>query len=432
MITRALSAAIAAAVVFVVPASPPAAVPAALLPCAAPVVLPATAHPVAAEVAADLDALVSGNTAFAVDLYRVLASEPGNLFCSPLSISTALAMTYAGARTETEAEMAAALHFGLPQERLHQAFAELDDHLAGLDVGGELALRTANGLWLERSFPFLDSYLGLVKAHYGAEFRAADFVGAGEAARQEINAWTEGRTEGKIRDLVPAGAVNPATVLVLVNAIYFKAAWEDQFETGATVDAPFHASPDREAVVPMMNRTGTLAYGENELAQVVELPYSGGGMSMVVILPRSPDGLAELEAAFTANGLEEWTSTLGERRVALSFPRFRVERGFSLNDALGFLGMRRAFGDADFSGMVPGGGVFISEVLHKAFVDVDENGTEAAAATAVIMMRASMEMPGTPVTFRADHPFLFLIRDRATGSILFMGRVADPTTGGTE
>jgi serpin B len=425
MTIRALPTALAAVVVLAVSVAP-VAVAGAVRPIAAP--------PAAASSAADLEALVGGNTAFAVDLYRVLAKEPGNLFCSPLSISTALAMTYAGARTATEIEMAAALRFALPQERLHGAFAELDRRMSAVQARDRFTLRAANGLWLQTRFPFLESYLGLVKADYGAELRAADFVGAAEAARREINAWTQERTDGRIRDLVPAGALNPSTVLVLVNAIYFKAAWEDQFETGATVDAPFRVSPERDAVVPMMNRTGALAYRENELAQVVELPYGGGGMSMVVVLPRAPDGLAELEAALTAEWLEEWTSGLGERRVALSLPRFRVERGFSLNRALGSLGMRRAFGDADFSGMVEGGGVFVSEVLHKAFVDVDERGTEAAAATAVVGMMLSMawDAPETPVVFRADHPFLFLIRDRATGSILFMGRVADPATGGTE
>ncbi len=424
MVARNLPAALAAVVAL---AAAPLASPSAETVTARP-----AASPAARATTADLEVLVGGNTAFAVDLYRVLATEPGNLFCSPLSISTALAMTYAGARAETEIEMAATLHFGLPQERLHAAFAGLGDRLAGLEAEGDLTLRTANGLWLERSHPFLEPYLSLVKARYSAEFRAADFVGAAEAARQEINAWTEERTDGKIRELVPAGAVNPLTVLVLVNAIYFKAAWDDQFETAETDDTPFHMSRDRAEAVPMMHRTGTLAYGENELARLVELPYSGGGTSMVVVLPRSTDGLAKLEDALTAGRLEEWISALKIRRVALSLPRFRVERGFLLNDALSSLGMRRAFGDADFSGMVPGGGVFISEVLHKAFVDVNENGTEAAAATAVIMMRASAETPEAPVAFRADHPFLFLIRDRTTGSILFIGRVVDPTAGGSE
>lgn len=424
MVARALPAALAAVLALAVPSAAPA--------LAGAVAVRPAASPAASASDADLDALVRGNTAFALDLYRVLAREPGNLFCSPLSISTALAMTYAGARTETEAEMAAALHFGLPQERLHPAFAGLEERLAGPGAEGGLALRTANGLWLERSFPFLEPYLGLVKAHYGAEFRAADFVGAAEEARQEINAWTEGRTEGRIRDLVPPDAVNPATVLVLVNAIYFKAAWTDQFDAAGTSDAPFHVTPERDAMVPMMNRTGTLAYGESELAQIVEVPYGGGGMSMVVVLPRAPDGLAALEAALTAERLEAWVSALGDRRVALSLPRFRIEQSFSLNDALAALGMRRAFADADFSGMVAGGGVFISEVLHKAFVDVDEQGTEAAAATAVIMMKASIGAPEAPVVFRADHPFLFLVRDRATGSILFLGRVVDPPEGGGE
>jgi serpin B len=415
MTIRALSAAVAAAAVLVVSALPLAAAPTA-----------------ATDGAADVAALVRGNTAFAVDLYRTLASKPGNLFCSPLSISTALAMTYAGARTETETEMAAALHFGLPQERLHQAFAELDRRLAAAQTGDRFTLHTANGLWLERSFPFRESYLGLVKAGYGAEFRAADFVGAAEAARAEINAWTEDRTEGKIRDLVPAGALSQATVLVLVNAIYFKAAWGQEFDKNATAPASFHVSPEQDAAVQLMHRTGSFPYSENELAQVVELPYSGGGMSMVVVLPRSPDGLAKLEDALTAERLGQWISALGDKRVTLVLPRFRIEHSVTLNDALGSLGMRRAFADADFSGMVQGGGVFISEVLHKAFVEVDEQGTEAAAATAVIMMKASAEAPEKPIVFRADHPFLFLIRDQVTGSILFVGRVADPSTGGSE
>jgi serpin B len=382
-----------------------------------------------ADAGADLDSLVAGNTGFALDLYRTLAANPGNLFCSPLSVSTALAMTYAGARGETEAEMAAALRFPLPQERLHAAFGALSDRLGALEVKDALSLRAANGLWLERSFAFLESYLSLVKSSYDAEFRAPDFVGAAEAARHEINAWTEERTAGRIRDLVPQGSLTPQTVLVLVNAIYFKAAWAEQFEKGSTTEAPFRVTGTKYVAAPMMNRTGTYRYAEDELAQVVEMPYAGGRASMVIVLPRAHDGLAAVEAALSPERLLAWTHALGETRVALSVPRFRVEQAFSLNGALASLGMKRAFTDADFSGMAEGGGLFISEVLHKAFVDVDENGTEAAAATAVIMMRASVPPPFDPVVFRADHPFLFLIRDRTTGTVLFIGRLCDPAAG---
>ncbi|MBM3308189.1 MAG: serpin family protein [Candidatus Eisenbacteria bacterium] len=377
-------------------------------------------------------ALVAGNTAFAVDLYRVLAQEPGNLFCSPLSVSTALGMTYAGARSQTEADMAAALRFGLPQERLHLAFAELRGRLAALEADGSITLRTANGLWLERTFPLLESYASLVTSLYEAGLEPADFVGAAEAARQEINAWVEGRTEGKIAELIPSGAVDRLTVLVLVNAIYLKAAWAEPFEAHATSDAPFHVAAGVERPVPMMRRTATMAYGENDLAQVVELPYRGGAVSMVVVLPRSTDGLAAVEAALSAESLAEWTSSLAPARVALSLPRFRVERSFSLKQALGALGMASAFdpGQADFTGMAKDGEIFISDVFHKAFVDVDEQGTEAAAATAVVMARTSFEMPEKAVEFRADHPFLFLIRERETGAVLFIGRLVDPAAGG--
>jgi len=328
--------------------------------------------------------------------------------------------------------MAATLRFALPQERLHAAFGALGSRLEALEVKDALSLRSANGLWLERSFAFLDSYLSLVKSSYDAEFRAADFVGAAEGTRHEINQWTEERTAGRIRDLVPPGALTPDTALVLVNAIWFKATWAEQFEKEATAEAPFHTSDTTQVAARMMNRTGTYRYAEDGLAQVVELPYAGGRMSMLVVLPRARAGLAAVETALSPERLEAWTRALSETRVAVSLPRFRVEQAFSLNAALAALGMRKAFTDADFSGMAEGGGLYISEVLHKAFVDVDENGTEAAAATAVIMMKASMPSPGEPVVFRADHPFLFLIRDRTTGSVLFVGRLCDPTAGGAE
>lgn len=381
------------------------------------------------QVDAHLRAVVDGNTAFALDLYQQLRTQPGNLFFSPYSISTALAMTYAGARGETETQMARALHFDLGQEALHPAFAALQALLDAIQAGGDVQLSVANALWPHIDYAFLDSFLDLCKVHYGVSLTALDYRSDPEAARQHINAWAEEQTRGKIKDLIPPLIIDTLTRLVLTNAIYFKGNWAGQFDKARTKDAPFTVRPGQQVVVPMMAQKLECGYGEAEGVQVLELPYVGHALSMVVLLPTEVDGLAGLEAQLTPQALAQWTAQMRPTEVLVFLPRFKVEAVFQLDDALKALGIVDAFSDlrANFAGMDGAAWLVISAVLHKAFVEVNEEGTEAAAATAVVMALRAAARP-QPI-FRADHPFLFLIRENSTGSILFLGRVVDPTAG---
>ena len=370
----------------------------------------------------DLAALMQGNNAFAFDLYARLKDADGNLFFSPFSVSTALAMTFGGARGQTEAQMAEVLHFDLPQERLHAAFGAFSELWSAGDDERPYQLSVANALWLQQGMTLLDAFLELTKAHYGAGLRKVDFVNATEQARQTINAWVEQQTQGKIKDLLKPGIVDPATSLVLTNAIYFKGTWQLQFDQKNTADAPFTIAPGGQVQVPMMHQKGDFAIGRGDGVRLLELPYAGGDLSMVVLLPAEPDGLPRLEQALTADNLSCWLATLHKREVALYIPRFKMTCEFDLASTLQSMGMTDAFTQqADFSGMTGDRSLFISAVVHKAFVGVDEQGTEAAAATGVVMKRTAL-----PPTFRADHPFLFVIRHRPTDSILFIGRVANP------
>lgn len=373
--------------------------------------------------------LVAGNTAFALDLYQQLRTQEGNLFFSPYSISTALAMTYAGARGETEAQMAQALHFDLSQDALHPAFAALQGQLDAVQANGVVQLSLANALWPHVDYPFLESFLNLVRLYYGVSLVTLDYRSDPEAARQAINAWAEAQTRGKIKDLIPAGVLNALTRLVLTNAIYFKGNWASQFDDALTVNAPFTVQADQQVAVPLMTQKLTCGYGEFPELQVLELPYVGEALSMLVLLPRQVDGLASLEAQLTPGALAQWTARLRQSEVLVYLPRFKVEAAFRLDDALKPLGMVDAFDMelANFAGMDGTDMLSISAVLHKAFVEVNEEGTEAAAATAVVMNLRAMPRP-QPI-FRADHPFLFLVRENSTGSVLFLGRVVDPTMG---
>lgn len=379
--------------------------------------------------AAGVKAVAAGNTAFALDLYGQLRAQEGNLFFSPYSISTALAMTYAGAAGDTEAQMAQALHFDLSQEELHPAFAALDARLKEAQATGDVQLSVANALWPHIDYPFLPAFLELVEANYGVSLSALDYVADPEGARQQINTWAEAQTQGKIKDLIPPNIITELTRLVLTNAIYFKGNWASQFDPARTQDAPFTVQPGQQVVVPMMAQKLECGYGEAEGVQVLELPYVGDTLSLVVLLPTAVDGLAALEAQLTPAALGRWTQRLWQTEVQVFLPRFKVEAAFQLNDALKALGMVDAFSDlrANFAGLDGKAWLVISAVLHKAFVEVNEEGAEAAAATAVVMaMRAAAR--SEPI-FRADHPFLFLIRENSTGSVLFLGRVADPAAG---
>ena len=376
----------------------------------------------------DLKAAVGGNTRFALELYQKLRDREGNLFLSPYSISTALAMTYAGARENTARQMAAALHFSQDTKQLHAAFADLAARLNAVQGKGKVKLHIANSLWPQKGYPILNEYRTLIKKYYGIEITPVDYKIARETARRMINAWVEKKTEGRIRNMIPPGVLDALTSLVLVNAIYFKGNWASQFNKTATQDESFHLSPNESVKVPMMKQERTFRYAEHENLQILELPYTGNDLSMVLLLPKGIDGIPDLEKALTSVNLEKWLNRLHDTKVSVLLPRFKMTSQFRLGETLKSMGMTDALNPnkADFSGMDGNRNwLYIGAVLHKAFVEVNEEGTEAAAATAVAMKRVAMPPP--PPTFRADHPFLFMIRDNGTGSILFMGRVADPT-----
>ena len=383
--------------------------------------------PTHAENNACIKALVEGNSAFAFDLYGKLANRKGNLFFSPYSISTALGMTYAGARGPTAEQMSQALHFALEPEQLHRTFGQLEAQLNAFQEKGNIELSVANALWVQEDYRFLDEFFDLVTKRYRARLSYANFRAAVEAARQEINGWVERQTKDKIRELLKPGVLNALTRLVLVNAIYFKGLWESPFMKEATKEAPFWVTPELSVDVPMMSQEEAFKYADTEEMQIVQLPYAGDDLSMIILLPREIDGLPQLETILSLENLDEWLLSLHKRNVIVHLPRFKITSQFSLAQTLASMGMSDAFdaNNADFSGMDGTRSLFISAVVHKAFVDVNEEGTEAAAATGVVVGVTSV--PAPPPIFKADHPFIFFIRDNDSGSVLFFGRVADPT-----
>jgi serpin B len=380
--------------------------------------------------ASELSDLVSGNSAFAFDLYQALREKEGNLFYSPYSISLALAMTYAGARGETEQQMADTLHF-LSQNRLHNAFNGLDLELASRGEGAQgkdgegFRLNIVNAIWGQKDYKFLDEFLDVLAENYGAGLRLLDFINAPEEARITINDWVSHQTDGRIEDLIPQGVIDELTRLVLTNAIYFNAAWLSPFDEDATQNGTFHLLNGGEVVVPMMRQSESFEYTEGEGYQAVELLYDGRELSMVLLLPEAGH-FEEFEASLSADRVDSIMKNLEYKHIALTLPKFEFESEFSLADTLAATGMPIAFtGAADFSGMTGTRELFIAEVLHKAFVSVDEAGTEAAAATAVVMELTSV--PEAPIEVTVDRPFVFLIRDLETGTVLFVGRVTNPT-----
>jgi serpin B len=375
----------------------------------------------------DTKQAVDGNTQFALDLYSRLRTKDGNLFFSPYSISTALAMTYAGARGETAREMADTLHFTLDPQRLHPAFARLMHDVQGGGQARKAQVYVANALWGQQGFRFQPEFLKLTQERYGAGLREVDFRGAAEASRLAINSWVEEQTKNKIKDLLQQGIIKSNTRLVLTNAIHFKAAWQHSFPEHLTRDETFYAA-GKQGKVRMMHGSLRMGYAANDVCQVVNIPYENGEMSMLVFLPKKRDGLAELEKALTVANLKTWLGALSNHAVDLKLPKFKVTSQFSLGQTLQAMGMKTPFDPdrADFSGMSSQDPLFISAVIHKAFVDVNEKGTEAAAATAVVIASPSAAPRPLPrATFHADHPFVYVLRDNRTGSVLFVGRVSD-------
>lgn len=377
---------------------------------------------------ADRLALVKGNTTFACDLYGKLR-EKGNVVFSPYSLSTALGMTQAGARGQTAEQMAQVLGRTLPPERLNAATGALQRELVGPDDANKrpYQLHVANALWGQKGYDFLDDYVTLLRTSYGASLAEVDFGKERAAACQTINDWVAKQTQDKIKELVQEEHLTPDTRLVLTNAIYFKADWESKFAKGATKVEPFHVAADRKIEVPLMSQTGKFAYLDDDTFQMLELPYTGDDLAMLLLLPKQVGGLAELEKTLTADKLGQWQNKLREREVKVFVPRFKVTAAYEVKNVLTALGMELPFSaKADFSEMNGGREpLMIAAVVHKTFVAVNEEGTEAAGATAMAVGRSGLGLGAA--TFRADHPFLFLVRDKRSGSILFIGRVVDPS-----
>ena len=382
-------------------------------------------------------ALVAGNTAFALELYGQRAGgSQDNLVFSPHSISLALAMTYAGAQGETETQMAEALHFRLPQGELHPAMAALNQAVTTLPEHVDddaFRINIANSVWGRKDHPFRDEYLQTLKDSYGDEVRETDFQEKPEESRVRINDWVTNETEERIKDLLPPGEIKPDTALVLANAIYVDAEWLHPFERSDTRMRPFFLLDGTEVQVPSMTQGEELAYVQGEDYQVVELPYRGGSAAMTIVVP-DQGKFAQVEEALDEALLTEVTSGAEVKLVRLTLPKFEMEHSIELPQTLSEMGMPRAFSksDADFRG-IDGRScargdqqcLYVSQAFHKAFIKVDEEGTEAAAATGVIARPVSG--PPTPdVTLNIDRPFIFVIRHLASGAVLFMGRVTEP------
>ncbi len=375
-----------------------------------------------------IDTLVMGNTEFAINLFGKIKGKEGNLFLSPYSISTVLAMTYAGARGNTAKQMAKALCFNLDQQQLHPAFAKIEHNINRTAEATGIMIWVANSLWPHEKYPFLKNYLNLIRDNYKATITPVNYRKDTEKIRKQINEWVEKRTGEKIKDLIQPGHLNALTRLTLVNAIYFKGKWLFQFDKERTKDAPFWITHEKSVDVPTMYIKAKFGYDERDSLQILELPYKGRKISMFIILPLEKDGLDRVQNNLTAEKLTEWTKHTSTKEVKVYLPKFKITSEFDLPEILKAMGMKNAFikGKANFSGMDgKKKWLYISDAIHKAFVDVNEEGTEAAAATAV-MMRA-LAMPEPPPVVKADHPFLFVIRENSEMNILFIGRIVDPS-----
>jgi serpin B len=398
--------------------------------------------------AARNESVVEGNTAFAFDLYARLKGRPGNLFFSPFSISTCLAAAYAGARGETEKQMGRVLHFSKDQAWLHSSFGELHRQLDKMEKPAVVQIRPgqsgprpsvlhvpgiqlnmANALWAQEGHPFRAAFLRIVTKEYLANVNQANFQTGADAATREINRWVAEKTNDKIQNILPPGSVDYLTRLVLANAIYFKGAWAVPFKDHATTTQPFHLAINSKTGVPLMNLTDDFNYAENESFQIIELPYIGRALSMVIMLPRQIDGCGQLENQLTPELLSSSLARMQRQKVEVYLPRFKLESSIDLKDTLAQMDMPDAFvPQANFSGMDGTATLFVSGIFHKAWGEINEEGTEAAAATAMTVAAKYEEgpRPPPPPVFRADHPFVFVIRDIRSGSLLFAGRLADP------
>ncbi|XP_022098745.1 leukocyte elastase inhibitor-like [Acanthaster planci] len=375
------------------------------------------------------------SNAFASGLFRMLAGKGSsqNIFFSPMSISTALAMTFLGAQGETASQMKQTLHFHLLEESLlHQSFADLSALI--YRANAPYTLRAANRLFGHKGLAIVPAFAEGSKKHYGANIETLDFIGDAEGSRQLINSWVEKQTENRIKDLLAAGSIDALTRLVLVNAIYFKGDWVSKFEVSDTSPEKFHISANEDISVPMMHKDGKFNYARDDSVRssILELPYIKKEVSMFIVLPDQVNGLADVQKKLSQEKIEEWVTEARRMRdsptVIVSLPKFSLEQNFVLNDVLREMGMVDPFraGKADFSGMTGDKDLFISQVIHKAFLDVNEEGSEAAAATAVVMAPGCALSMMKPLEFKADHPFLIFIYDNKSQAVLFMGQLCRP------
>ncbi len=400
---------------------------------------PATPQPATPVSDTDLSAASKSINAFSADIYGRIATTPGNLIMSPASMVIALGMTYQGATGATAAEFEKVLHLeqsGLPPEQWHAAMGELgarwttsDDPSSEPNAQPKPELAVANRLFGSREVTFLKPFLESNQRDYRAPLEDIDFK-ASEEARAHINAWVEDRTRNRIEDLLPSGSIDEDTRLVLANALYFKAQWQNTFREEATKDGSFFADGTTKVKVPMMSQQENFKFAATDDATIIELPYTGGSHAMTLVVPKARDGLSALEASLTGDSVATWLAGAKYERIALTMPKFKVApaKSYALSEELEALGMEKAFTDAaEFAKMADPAQarLKISNVFHKGFIEVDEKGTEAAAATAVVMMRAG-GMPQEPTALVIDRPFLFFIRDTGTGATLFLGRVVDP------
>jgi serpin B len=373
-----------------------------------------------------VSSVISANNQFALELYSKYKSKEGNIFFSPYSISTAVAMTYEGAKGQTADEIQSVFHFPKDASVRQPAFASIYNELN--KGSSDYTLKTANALWAQKDYQFLQDYFNTVEKYYGGKVTNLDFKTETEPSRITINKWVEEQTNNKIKDLIPAGYIDSMTRLVLTNAIYFKGTWVWQFDKSLTREADFKVSPTKTVKAQMMSLTGEKAkfnYAETDELQMLEMPYKGEELSMVVLLPKQ-ETLDNLEKSLTLEKLNQWKESLKEEKMdAVNIPKFKFETKYFMAEDLADMGMPTAFtSTADFSGMTGEEDLYIGFVIHQAYIDVNEEGTEAAAATA-IGIKATAVMPSR--LFIADHPFIFIIQEKSTGNILFLGRVTDPT-----
>jgi len=367
--------------------------------------------------------LIESNNQFTLELFNNVSSANENIIISPFSVSSALAMTYAGAKNNTQSQMSYVLHFNHNQEVLHADFSQLLSNIKALN-SDENEVNIANSLWVQNKLKLKESYLKTVKTNYASDVQSVDFILESEKTRGTINKWVESKTNQKIKDLIPVGGITKSTMLVLTNAIYFLGTWENKFDVKNTIESIFYLNEESKVNAPFMRQTTKFKYFEDEFVQVIDLPYAKNKLSMMIVMPKEKFGLMKITKAMLNDNYTHILAGLQLQKVAVSLPKFKISSNFDLGAKLSEMGMPDAFTSAaDFSGITGSKDLNISKIMHKAFIEVNEKGTEAAGATTVVMEKTSYVK--TPV-FTADSPFLYLIKDNISGSILFIGKIVNP------